>query len=97
MSMKMAIALVLLYGFLVSQYAHAAESTRQHPHWVIIATVIDRTTGKQLGQTRLGGSELEFDDPAQCNSIIDKVHPITSEHLTAVLTCREVAPVDSYL
>jgi hypothetical protein len=40
---------------------------------------------------------MEFDDPAQCKSIIDKVHPITSENVTAVLTCRKIAPADSYL
>jgi hypothetical protein len=88
--MKMAIALVLLFGFFVSQRAHAAESTSRHSHWVIIATIIDRTTGEQLGQTKLGDPALVFDDPAQCKSIIRKVHPITSANVTAVLTCLKV-------
>jgi hypothetical protein len=39
--MKMAIALVLLFGFLVSQ-AVAAESSLLHPRWVIVATLVDR-------------------------------------------------------
>jgi hypothetical protein len=95
--MKMAIALVLLFGFLVGQCAHAAESNLRHPHWVIIATIIDRATGERLKQTKLGGPELKFDDPAQCKSIIRKVHPTPSEHVTAVLTCRKVAPAESYL
>jgi hypothetical protein len=94
--MKMAIALVLLFGFLVSQFAHAEESNLRRPHWVIIATIIDRTTGEQLGQTKLGDPELVFDGPAQCKSIIRKVHPITSANVTAVLTCLKVGP-SSYL
>ena len=92
--MKMAIA--LLFGFLVSQCAHAEESNLRRPHWVIIATIIDRTTGEQLGQTKLGNSGLVFDDPAQCKSIIRKVHPMTSANVTAVLNCLKVGPA-SYL
>ena len=95
--MKLAIALVLLVGFLVSQYAHAVESNMRHPHWVIIATLIDRATGERLKQIKLGGPELKFDDPAHCKSIIGKVHPTPSEHVTAVLTCRKVAPAEAYL
>jgi hypothetical protein len=94
--MKMAIALVLLFGFLVNQCAHAAEPNWRHPHWVIIATLIDRATGERLGQTKLGDPELVFDDPAQCKSIIRKVHPITSANVTAVLNCLKVGPA-SYL
>jgi|HubBroStandDraft_2_1064218.scaffolds.fasta_scaffold72134_2 hypothetical protein len=92
--MKMAIA--LLFGFLVSQCAHAEESNLRRPHWVIIATIIDRTTGEQLGQTKLTDPELVFHDPVQCKSIIRKVHPITSANVTAVLTCLKVGPA-SYL
>ena len=88
--------MVLLFGFLVSQCAHAEESNLLRPRWVIIATIIDRTTGEQLGQTKLGNSGLVFDDPAQCKSIIRKVHPITSVNVTAVLTCLKVGPA-SYL
>jgi hypothetical protein len=73
--MKIVIALALLFGFLDSQCAQAEESTLRHPHWVIIATIIDRTTGKQFGQTQLGGPELEFANPAQCKSVVRKVHP----------------------
>jgi len=95
--MKMANALVLLFGFLVSQCAHATESDLRHPHWVIIATFIDRETGERLRQTKLGGPELVFDDPIQCKSIIGKVHPTPSGHVTAVLTCRKVTPAEAYL
>jgi hypothetical protein len=95
--MKMAIALVLLFGFLASQSAHAADSTWQHAHWVIIVTIIDRTTGERLRQTQIESPELEFDDPARCKSIIRKVHPTPSANLTAVLTCQRVAPANSYL
>jgi len=68
----------------------------RRPHWVIIATIIDRTTGEQLGQTKLTDPELVFHDPVQCKSIIRKVHPITSANVTAVLTCLKVGPA-SYL
>jgi hypothetical protein len=95
MSMKMAIALGLLFGFSVSQCADAAESNWRHPHWVIVATLIDRTTGERLRQTKLGGPELVFDDLVQCRSIVHKVHPTPSEHVTAILTCRKVA--EAYL
>jgi hypothetical protein len=93
--MKMAIALVLFFGFSVNQCAHAAEPNWRHPHWVIIATLIDRATGERLRQTKLGGSELVFDDLVQCESIVGKVHPTPSEHVTAILTCRKVA--EAYL
>ena len=92
--MKMAIA--LLFGFLVSQCAHAEESNLRRPHWVIIATLIDRGTCERLGQTKLGDPELVFDDAAQCKSIIRKVHPITRANVTAVLNCLKVGPA-SYL
>jgi hypothetical protein len=95
--MKLAIALVLLVGFLLSQYAHAAESNMRHPHWVVIATIIDRTTGEQLGQTKLGDPKLVFDDPARCKSIIRQVHPMTSANVTAVLTCWKIGPAESDL
>jgi hypothetical protein len=95
--MKIAIALVLLFGVLVGQCAPAEQSNSRHPHWVIIATMIDRTTGERLDQAKLGGPELEFDDPAQCQSIVRKVHPIPSANVAAVLTCRKVAAVESYL
>ena len=95
--MKMAIALGLLFGFWFGQCAHAAEPNWRHPHWVIIATLIDRATGERLKQIKLGGPELKFDDPAQCKSIIGKVHPTPSEHVTAVLTCRKVGPAEAYL
>ena len=95
--MKMAIASVLLFEFLVNQCAHAAEPNWRHPHWVIIATLIDRATGERLKQIRRGAPELKFDDPARCKSIIGKVHPTPSEHVTAVLTCRKVEPAEAYL
>lgn len=89
--MRMAIVWVLLLGFLDSRCAHAAESNSLHPHWVIIATIIDRTTGERLKQTQLGGSDLEFDDLTKCRSVIEKVHPTTSANVTAILTCRQVS------
>jgi hypothetical protein len=92
--MKMAIALVLLFGFLVSQ-AYAAESSLLHPHWVSVATLVDRATGERLKQIKLGGPELVFDDLVRCKSIVGKVHPSPSEHVTAILTCRKVA--EAYL
>jgi hypothetical protein len=88
--MKMATALVPLFVLVVGQFPHAEQSSVSHPHWVIIATIIDRTTGKPVGEVRLGGLELEFDDSRKCKSIAERVHTVPTAHTTAVLTCRKV-------
>jgi hypothetical protein len=90
--MRTTLPVALLCGLLVGQGAEAQEGTNQHSRWVIVATVVDRTTGKRLQQSRLEEPELQFDDPAACQSILRRVQPVSDEHVTVVLTCREVAP-----
>ena len=89
--MRMAVPVALLCGLLVGQGADAQQGSKQHRRWVIVETVVDRTTGKQLQQSRLEDPELQFDDPAECQSILRRVQPVSNEHVTVVLTCREVA------
>jgi hypothetical protein len=81
-------ALVLLIG----QRVRAEEAKAGRTHWVIILTIIDRTTGERLRQSKLGGTELEFDDLSTCKSIMDRVQPTPTEHLSAVLSCQSVEP-----
>ena len=95
--MKMAIAVALLCGLSVGQLAHAEEAKVQRPHWVIIATLIDRTTGERLDQSKLEGRELEFDDQAKCKSTLDEVHVSASERFAIVLTCQKVGPTEADL
>jgi hypothetical protein len=95
--MKVATALVFLFGLLVGQCAHAEKADGQRPHWVIVATFIDRTTGKKLAQNQLRSPGLEFADAVTCKSIVDRIHPVARENVATVLTCRKVVPVESYL
>ena len=88
--MKLTLAAVLLNGLLVAQHAQAEKQAPRRSRWVVIATIIDRNTGERLRETKLGGPELEFDDPVTCKAIIDRVHPTPTDHSAAVLTCREV-------
>jgi len=88
--MKMATAFVVLSGFLAGQVAHAEQPDSPRPRWIIVATIIDRTTGQQLGQSKLGGPELEFEDAARCKSMLEKLHPVENEHVGAVLTCEKL-------
>ena len=91
--MKLMVAAGLVCGMLVAQYSHAEKQRPQRSRWVIIATIIDRDTGEQLRETKLGGAELEFDDPVECRAIIDLAHPAPTDRTAAVLTCREVGSV----
>jgi hypothetical protein len=89
--MKMATTLVLLCGWLFGEHTDATEAKTQRPHWVIILTVTDVNTGAQLEKRELD-AELQFDDLAQCRSIVAGAGAIPpSDHFTAVLTCRKVA------
>lgn len=81
-------ALVLL----IVQRVHAEEAKAGRAHWVIILTIVDRATGERIRQTKLGGTELEFDDLSTCKSILNQVQPTPTEHLSAVLSCQSVEP-----
>ena len=88
--MKLAMAIALACAWTCCQNAQGNQVQIARSHWVIIATLIDRTTGERLQQRRLPGSELEFDDAASCKSVVDKVSPVHDDHITVVLTCRKV-------
>jgi hypothetical protein len=89
--MKMATTLVLLCGLLFGQHTHATEAKTQRPQWVIILTVTDVSTGSLVEKRELD-ADLQFDDLAQCRSIVARVGAIPpSDHFTAVLTCRKAA------
>jgi hypothetical protein len=88
--MKMATTLVLLCGLLFGRHTYATEANTQRPHWVIILTVTDATTGAQVEKRELDAN-LQFDDPAQCRSLVAKVGAVpASDHFTAILTCWKV-------
>jgi RNA 3'-terminal phosphate cyclase len=76
----------------IVQRVHAEEAKPGPARWAITLTVIDRTTGARLRQTKLGGTELEFDDLDACKSIVDRVHPTPTERMSAVLSCQRVEP-----
>jgi len=88
--MDKAIASLLLCGMLVSVGAHADGTRIMHPDWAIILTVTDLATGTQLEQIELD-SELRFEDPIECKSIVAKVARVpASDHFAAALKCRKV-------
>jgi hypothetical protein len=88
--MKVAMALALLSGLLVNLHVHARDAQVARPHWIILMTITDRTTGALLERRELD-SDLEFDDPHECKSIVAKAGPIpASDHFSAVLTCHKV-------
>jgi hypothetical protein len=95
--MKPALALVLLSGLMVGTDAQPEKATIERPNWVIMATIVDRTSGEQLEQTRLEGRALEFDDPVKCQAIVDRVRPIATDRVTAVLTCAKIGPAEESL
>jgi hypothetical protein len=83
-------ALAVLSGFLAGQPAHTQEPDDRRPHWIVVATIIDRTTGRRLRQVKLGGPELEFEDAARCKTMLEKIRPVENEDVAAVLTCEKL-------
>jgi hypothetical protein len=57
--MKMAIALALLLGPVVSLFAQVDSTPIARPVWIIVVTITDVTTGKQIEQQQLD-SKLEM-------------------------------------
>lgn len=95
--MKIATGLVLLWGLLVMQCVYAANARITLPRWVIVVTVTDLSTGKQLGQSELG-AEVEFDDPGECKAAVAAAPPIPPRNnVAAALTCRKVVPAQADL
>jgi hypothetical protein len=87
----------VLCAFAVGQYVPAEEPDTPRPRWVIIATVIERSTGKPIAQTQLAGRELEFDSAAQCNFILQKIRPVADERVAVILKCSQVAAAEAIL
>jgi hypothetical protein len=88
--MKWAMPLLLLCGLMVNIRAHADDAKVTQPHWIIILTITDLTTGAQLVQDELD-SQLKFDDPIKCKSMVALIGPIpTSGDFGAALACRKV-------
>jgi hypothetical protein len=86
--MKMAIALAC--GLLVSLGACAQNAESARPRWIIVMTITDLATGA-LVEERALDTELEFDDPNECKSVVIKAGPIRApEGIAAVLTCRKI-------
>ena len=88
--MKTAAVLVVLSGLLAAQFARVQEPDGQRPRWVIVATIVDRTTGQPLQQVVFGGPELEFEDAPHCTSILNRIHPVVPEDVSIILTCRKL-------
>jgi hypothetical protein len=80
----------VLCAFGVSHTVRAEEQDISTPRWVIVATVIDRTTGKPILRTPLSG-ELEFGSAAECNFILQRIRPAPDEHIAMILKCSRVA------
>jgi hypothetical protein len=92
-------ALVLMCGVLLSMcaHAHAHDANVTRPHWVIILTITDSTTGKQVEQKKLD-PDLEFDDMNECKSIVAKVGAVpATDNYAAALTCRKVGRPEASL
>lgn len=95
--MKLVIAIVSICAWSLCQYTQAKEVQMPPPRWVIVATIIKRATGVRLEQHRLPGTELEFEDAAACNSVINHVLPVRDDDFEVVLTCRKVGPTEGDL
>ena len=95
--MRIALPVALLCGLLSSRGAEAQEANIQHPRWVIVETIIDRATGKQLHVTRLDDPNLRFENLARCQSIVDKFQPPVNTPMTFVLECKKISPKSEYL
>ena len=85
--MKTATVLLVLSGLLANPLAHAEDPDSSR--WVIVATIIDRASGKPLQQSVLEDPELQFEDATRCKSILDRIHLAEPEGVAIVLTCRQ--------
>jgi hypothetical protein len=90
--MNRAMASLLLFWVLGSMCAHAEDAKVMHRDWAIMLTITDLATGARLERLELD-SELRFDGPNECKSIVAKVGRMpASDHFAAILTCRKVRP-----
>jgi hypothetical protein len=89
--MKMLMSMGLLCGLLAGQPVAEAPKI-ERPHWVIVATVIDLSTGAALRQSVIEGAGMKFDDPGECESILHKVPTVLTDRVAVILTCARVGP-----
>ena len=88
--MKITIAMALLGGLVPAQRVADAPKI-ERSHWVVVATLISRSTGQLLGQSPIAGSEMQLTSD-QCRRILNQVEPAPSDPVAVVLTCERVGP-----
>jgi hypothetical protein len=89
--MKLAIATALLCGVLAGQ--RVVDVPRiERPHWVIVAAIIDRSTGALLRESLMARPGMKFDDQSECQSALNKVQPVLTDEVASVFTCEQVGP-----
>jgi len=90
--MKLTITMAVLCGLLPTHRVADAPKI-ERPHWVIIATLIDRSTGQLLGQSPIAGRGMHLTSE-QCTRILNQVEPARHDQVAVVLTCERVGPAE---
>jgi hypothetical protein len=88
--MKLTIAMALLCGLIPAQQVADAPKI-ERPHWVVVATLISRSTGQLLSQSPIAGREMQLTSD-QCRRILNQVEPAPNDRVAVVLTCERVGP-----
>jgi len=87
---KMTIAMAVLWGLLPAQRGADAPKI-ERPHWVVVATLINRSTGQLLGQSPIAGRGMQLTSD-QCTRVLSRVKPAQNDRVAVVLTCEKVGP-----
>ena len=90
-NVKTVIAMGVLCGLLSGAWA-GKPPTIPRPHWVIVATLMDRATGELLEQGPIVGRGMQFRSSGQCMRILHQVEPAENGYVAVVLTCERVGP-----
>jgi len=90
--MKMTIAMAVPCGLLPAQRVADAPKI-ERPHWVVVATLINRSTGQLLGQSPIAGRGMQLTSD-QCTRILKQVEPAHNNQGAVVLTCERVGPAE---
>jgi len=90
--MMMTIVMAVLCGFLPAHRVADAPKI-ERPHWVVVATVINRSTGELLGQSPIAGRGMHLTSD-QCTRILNQVEPAPNDQVAVVLTCERVGPTE---
>ena len=86
----MTIAMAVLCGLLPAQQVAVAPKI-ERPHWVVVATLINRSTGQLLGQSPIAGRGMQLTSD-QCTRVLSRVKPAQNDRVAVVLTCEKVGP-----